>query len=168
MSLSFAPLWSLPPAVALHLATALVAIALGPVALYRRGRDTVHRVVGYTWVAAMLLVALSSFALSAEILPLVAGFGPIHLLSLWALWQLQRGVAAVRAGDVRRHHGIMRGLYWTGPMIAGLFTLLPGRLLNRVLFPDMPEAGFVAIAVGGVALVWINLRLHRGPGIEPA
>ena len=166
--MSFTPLLTLPPAVAVHLAAALAAIALGPVALYRRRRDRAHKMVGYTWVTAMLLTATSSFALSADILPLGAGFGPIHLLSLWVLWQLWRGVMAALAGNAQRHRGIMGGLYWTGLMVAGVFTLLPGRVLNRVLFPDLPEAGFVAIALGAGALVWVNLRRQRGAGIGRA
>jgi len=165
--MTLTPLWSLPFDVALHLAAALLAILLGPLALYRRRRDSMHKLLGYAWVLSMVLTALSSFSLSAEILPIYGGFGPIHLLSVWVLWSLWVGVQAIRAGGMRRHQAVMRGLYWGGLMIAGLFTLMPGRVLSRVLFPEQPEAGYVAIALGAVALVWVNLRLWRRQRVRP-
>jgi uncharacterized membrane protein len=41
---------------------------------------------------------------------------------------------AIRRGDVRQHGKSMRGVYVGGLLIAGLFTLAPGRILYRVLF----------------------------------
>jgi uncharacterized membrane protein len=166
--MSFTPILSLPLDLALHLWAALLAVLLGPVALYRRRRDRRHKVAGYAWVVAMALVALSSFSLTAGILPVVAGFGLIHLLSVWVLWQLWRGVDAARSGQLRRHKATMRGLYWGGLMVAGIFTLLPGRVLNEVLFAETPEAGYVAIALGAAALAWINLRQLRRARIAVA
>lgn len=146
----------LPLAIHLHLWPALLALGLGPVALYRKRRDTLHKLAGYTWVAAMALVAGGSFWLEAAVLPLGFGFGPIHVLSVVVLHGLVRGVLAARSGDIAAHEGWMRGLYWQALIIAGMFTLLPGRTLNTLLFPGQPSAGFVAIGVivGGLALRW--------------
>ena len=152
----------LPLAVHLHLWPALVALGLGPVALYRRRRDVWHRVAGYAWVTAMAVVAAGALWLEAEVLPVAFGFGPIHLLSLFVLYGLWRGVAAARAGDRATHEGWMRGLYWQALILAGTLTLLPGRTLNRLLFPERPEAGVVLIlGIGAVLLARWTLGRRR-------
>lgn len=158
----------LPPAIALHLVAALLALGLGPVAIYRRRRDRLHKVAGYAWVSSMAVLAGGSFWIEAGILPLLAGFGPIHLLSVFVLVVLARGVAAARRGDIRRHRAEMHSLYWTGLWVAGLFTLLPGRILNRLVFADVPEAGYVAILTLGAGVVWVILRDWRGWGRKTA
>ena len=68
------------------LAAALVAHFLGPFALDRARRDRLHKVLGYTWVLAMAITALSSFFIHS--FPVIGPFSPIHLLALFALWSL--------------------------------------------------------------------------------
>jgi len=60
----------------------------------------------------------------------------------------------------------MRGLYWQGLMVAGLFTLLPYRVLNRVLFPGTPELGYGVILVVALGAGIVAMR-RRGPAPEP-
>jgi len=64
--------------------------------------------------------------------PALARFGPIHLLSVITLITLWRGIRAIRAGKVRAHRLNMISLY-TSLCIAGLFTLLPSRVLGAWL-----------------------------------
>lgn len=144
-----------------HAAAALLALLLGPLALYRRRRDRLHRLAGRVWVTIMAAAAATGLFLPATILPLAGGFGPIHALSLVVFWSLGYAVLAIRRGDVAGHSATMRSLYWNGVGIAGLFTLLPERLMNRVLFPDCPEAGVAAVLAGSVALA---LRILRARG----
>ena len=61
-------------------------------------------------------------------------FGYIHLLSVltiatvpYSLWQLKRG-------RLISHQRSMQFLYWTGLLIAGGFTLFPGRYLHGLIF----------------------------------
>lgn len=161
--MTLAPLTDLPLALQLHLWPALLALVLGPVALYRRRRDRLHKVAGYTWVVAMALVAGGAFWLEAAVLPIAFGFGPIHVLSVVVLYGLLRGVLAARAGDTTGHAAWMRGLYWQALFIAGTLTLLPGRMLNALLFPEHPAAGFAVIAAvaTGLALRWLGGRRAR-------
>ena len=42
-------------------------------------------------------------------------------------------VLAARRGQIARHRGMMTGLY-VGLLIAGAFTLIPGRLLHSLVF----------------------------------
>ena len=59
-------------------------------------------------------------------------------------------------------HGLaMRALYWRGLAVAGLFTFLPGRVFNRMFFPEMPELGYgvIALHLNLLYVVWI-IKLH--------
>lgn len=80
---------TLPAAVAIHLTAAVLATALGPVALWARRsrtqRPRLHRAAGYAWVTLMVLTALSALFISGSRGPRLAGFGPIHLLVPFAL-----------------------------------------------------------------------------------
>lgn len=161
------PLAGLPPALTLHLGTALVALALGPLALYRRRRDGLHRGLGYVWVLAMALTALSSFALEAALLPIALGFGAIHLLSVWVLLQLALGIRDARGRRIAAHRARMAGLYWQGLAVAGLLTLLPGRTLNEMLFGSRSDLGLWAVAALGAVVLWVNLRGRLGAPAVP-
>ena len=165
--IDLAPLAGLPPAVALHLAAAVAALLIGPVALYRSRRDAVHRALGYVWFLAMATAALSSFFIPAVVLPLAWGFGAIHALSVWALFNLWQAVRDARAARIAAHRARMRGLYWQALGIAGLLTLLPGRVLNEVLLPGHPLAG-VWLAAGGAAAILAGPHLGRIARRRPA
>lgn len=157
-------------AVAVHLGSALAALLLGPFAIYRRQRDGWHRAAGYAWVAALAVAALSSFALPAVILHVGFGLGAIHGLAAWVLVQLALGVREARTGRIAAHRRRMAGLYRHGLAVAGLLSLLPGRLLNDALFAGRPEIGVWVILGAGAGLLWVELapvltaRPDRGAG----
>lgn len=152
----------------LHLWSALMALMLGPVVLYRRRRDIWHRAAGRVWVALMALTAGSSLWLEAGIMPIYRGVGAIHLLSAFVFFGLWRGVSAARSGDAVTHSGWMRGLYWQALVLPGLLTLLPGRTLNLVFLGGDGRVGLIVIAsVGLLAGLGLVLRLSRIPGERP-
>lgn len=154
------PIFEAPLVVQVHIFAAIPAMLLGPVALMRRSRDWLHKLAGRLWVLAMAVLALSSFWINSLGWPW--GFGPIHLLSVWVLIDLWRGIQDVRARRYVQHGLRMRSMY-TGAMgIAGLFTLLPGRIMNRVIFPDNPELGPWVIGIGLVGLVLVFRHQRRG------
>ncbi len=166
--MTFDPILSAPLAVQIHLSVAIVGVLLGPVAIYRQRRDLLHKAVGRVWVLAMAVLAISGFFIPAQVLPIIGFFGPIHLLSVWTLISLVWGIRAILRRDVARHRATMRGLYWQALGIAGLFTFLPGRRMNAMIFGDAPWLGFWLVgAVGFGALVWLlRGRLARG-GLAP-
>ncbi|MEJ7930900.1 DUF2306 domain-containing protein [Ramlibacter sp. AN1015] len=124
--------------VAIHLSAALAALALGPVALWaRRGRTQrpwLHRAAGYAWVTFMLVAAFSALFIREGRLPNVAGFSPIHLLVPLTLASLWGAFRALARRDFVLHRRIMQSLYLGACVVAGAFTLLPGRLLHGVVF----------------------------------
>lgn len=153
--------WSeMPPLLQLHLWSALAALASGPFVIYRRRRDALHRVLGYAWVLLLGLAALSSLGLKAAVLHVGLGFGPIHLLALWVIVQLALGLREARIGRIAAHGHRMAALYWQGLAGAGLFTLLPGRILNDLLFGFRPDVGIWLIAGFGAGVLVMALRLE--------
>jgi uncharacterized membrane protein len=127
-----APLLASSAAIQIHVFSALLAFALGVVQLTGRKGITIHRVLGWSWCAAMLSTALSSFWIVDYRNP-----GPtslILILSVAVLVQLPIAVRAARRHDVNLHRKIMRGLFAGAIVTAGAFTLLPGRLMYRVVF----------------------------------
>lgn len=90
-----------------------------------------HRTLGWIWVILMLVVALSSFWIHQ--IRLMGPWSPIHLLSIFTLMMLALGVAAARTHDVRRHKFTMIGIFFGALVIAGLFTLMPGRIMHAVV-----------------------------------
>lgn len=163
--MDFAPFLNLPFNIQLHVCAALLAIAIGPFAILRPRRDRLHKGLGYVWVLAMLTVALSGFSIPSFGLAVLGHLGPIHLFAVLTLFSLWKGIAAIFRGNITAHRAWLTGLYWQGLLVAGLVNFLPGRAVNRTLFPDTPQTGYAVIALGGALLLWFRVigpNLHRG------
>ena len=90
-------------------------------------------VVGsWIWVALMAVVAASSFWIHQ--IRLVGPFSPIHLLSIFTLVMLPLAVWRARTHRAADHRRIMILLFTGALVVAGLFTLVPGRIMHQVFF----------------------------------
>jgi uncharacterized membrane protein len=78
----------------------------------------------------MGVVALSSFWIHT--IRLVGPWSPIHLLSVFTLAVLPLGVWRAHTHRVADHRRIMIFIFAGALVVAGLFTLLPGRIMHRV------------------------------------
>jgi len=129
---------SMTPVIAVHATAAIGAVVIGPVALWaRRGREQrprLHRAFGYAWVTLMIVTALSALFIHGGRLPNINGFSPIHLLVPLTLFGLYGAFRYLAAGNIRAHKKIMTGLYFGAGVGAGVFTLLPDRLLGRMIW----------------------------------
>jgi uncharacterized membrane protein len=129
---------TLSPIIAIHLTAALSALVLGPVALWaRRGRQAhprLHRAFGYAWVAMMVMVAASALFIRGHGLPNLAGYSPIHLLVPVVFMSLFGAFRALYRGNVAAHRRTMQALYGGACIVAGVFTLLPGRFLGHLVW----------------------------------
>jgi uncharacterized membrane protein len=132
--MNLAPLTNAPFAIQVHAYAALAAFVLGAVQLARVKGTTQHRALGYTWVALMLVIAISSFWIHGESLRIWRTWSPIHLLSILALLMLPAAIYFARVHRVRGHKLTMLGLFSGALVIAGIFTLVPGRIMHRVVF----------------------------------
>jgi uncharacterized membrane protein len=131
-AMSLAPLLNAAPAIPLHAFAAMAAFVLGAVQLAAPKGTLPHRTLGWIWVALMATVAASSFWIHQ--IRLVGPWSPIHLLSIFTLVMLPLAVWRARRHDVTAHRRIMTSLFLGALVIAGLFTLLPGRIMHAVVF----------------------------------
>lgn len=148
------PILTASPFIQLHIFAAVTALILGPAVLYRRRRDLLHRRLGYVWVGAMAILAISSFGIPSHFTPI--GLGPLHGFAVVTLWSLWAGVRHAIRGNRDAHEAVFRSLYTNGLLIAGAFTFLPGRTMNRAMFGDASDWGWAVIAA---VLVVVLLRV---------
>ena len=121
---------TLSPIMWAHLLTVLPALLVGTVVMVQRKGTIAHIVLGRAYMLLMLTTAIVSFwvrGLNGEAL------SPIHALSAWSIVSVIAGWWAIRTDRRRMHAGFMIGLY-AGVLIAGAFTLLPGRALGQLLW----------------------------------
>jgi len=86
-------------------------------------------------MSLMMFTAIASLLLPALVGPQFLGhFGWIHLFSFLTLYSIPTALIAVRKGQIKRHKIKMIMLYIGAIMIAGGFTLSPGRYLHEVFF----------------------------------
>ena len=80
-------------------------------------------------------------AISSLWMPAFLHFRWIHIFTVVTLVSLPIGLWQIRHGRVDKHAGTMRGLYLGGLVIAGAFTLMPGRLLGNLLWKSCWNCG---------------------------
>jgi uncharacterized membrane protein len=120
------------PVILVHAFAAFTAIALGAGMFIARKGTISHRIAGRGWVALMLLTAISSFWIRSS-----GSFSWIHLLSVAVPLLLAAGAYFAITRNLRGHQRMMVGIYALGLGVAGLFTLLPHRLLGRMLWSSL-------------------------------
>jgi uncharacterized membrane protein len=130
--MTLAPLLEAAPAIPMHAFAAMAAFALGLVQFAAPKGTLPHRTVGWIWVALMATVAVSSFWIHQ--MRLLGPFGPIHLLSIFVLVMLPLAVWKAHHHQVGTHRRIMTSMFLGALVIAGLFTLMPGRIMHAVVF----------------------------------
>ena len=130
--MSVAPLLEAAPAIPLHAFAAMAAFVLGLVQFAAPKGTLPHRTIGWIWVGLMAVVAASSFWIHQ--IRLVGPFSPIHLLSIFTLVMLPLAVWRAHTHRVADHRRIMIMTFVGALVIAGLFTLVPGRIMHRVIF----------------------------------
>ena len=130
--MNVAPLRDAPPAIPLHAFAAMAAFVLGVVQFAAPKGTLPHRTLGWIWVGLMAGVALSSFWIHQ--IRLLGPWSPIHLLSIFTLAMLPLGVWMAHRHRVADHRRIMIFTFSGALVIAGLFTLLPGRIMHAVVF----------------------------------
>jgi uncharacterized membrane protein len=132
--MNLAPLLNALPPIPLHAIAAMAAFVLGVVQLAAPKGTLPHRTLGWIWVLLMAAVAISSFWIHQ--IRLFGPWSPIHLLSIFTLVMLPLGVWRAHRHDVNAHRWTMIGIFTGALVIAGAFTLVPGRIMHAVIFGD--------------------------------
>ena len=130
--MSLAPLFAASPVIQIHAFAAMAAFVVGLVQFAAPKGTAPHRALGWVFVVVMAAVALSSFFIHT-----IRSFGPfslIHLLSILTLIALPLAVLRAHRHQVAAHRRMMTALFLGALVIAGIFTLLPGRIMHAVIF----------------------------------
>ncbi len=130
--MTLAPLLDAPAVIQFHAAFAFAAIGLGAAQLTAPKGTVSHRMVGWAWATLMMLAAGTS--LFIHTIRTWGPWSPIHLLSLFTLAVVPIAVLSARRHDVRSHSRAMIWIYALALVVTGLFTLAPGRIMNKVVF----------------------------------
>ena len=126
------PLLNVRLAIWIHAIPAIAAFLVGGVQFFLPKGTRLHRLMGWTWVVLMTLIALSSFFIHT-----ICTFGDfiwIHLLSILTLGALPFAAHDARQHRVRDHAKAMKDLYIGALVIAGAFKFSPGRIMRDVVF----------------------------------
>jgi uncharacterized membrane protein len=132
---------AITPTIAVHMTAAIGAIVTGPVALWaRKGREQrpkLHRAFGYAWVTLMVITAVSAIFIHVSGLPNIGGYTPIHILIPVTLFGLFGAFYYLAKGDIRKHKQTMQRLYFGACLLAGMFTLMPQRLIGHFVWSQL-------------------------------
>jgi uncharacterized membrane protein len=130
------PLLHAPLAVQIHVATVLPAVVLGTwqIFLSRKGAP-LHRAIGYIYLALMSITATTTLFIHI-LMPTSPFFGlsPLHLLIPLTLFGVYGALHGAWTHNIPEHRFAMIALYVGAILIAGSFTLLPGRIMHTVVF----------------------------------
>lgn len=146
-----------------HVIAALFVLAVGPLQILRRRRDSIHRTMGYLWVAAMYYVCLSSFWIVSD-----GHFSWLHGLSAFTIVTVTLGLVSAIRGNITFHLGNMVGSY-IGITVAFIFAVsVPGRAIPRLLAEDAPTAFHVAgLVVLSMFVIFVSLMRGEGKRSKP-
>jgi uncharacterized membrane protein len=139
---------SFTPVIVFHALAALFVLILGPFQILRRRHDRAHRILGASWVGAMLAVCISSFWIND------GTFSWLHGLAIWTLLCMVFAIAGIRRRNISVHRGFMVGSY-LGTLAAFTFAaLIPQRLIPRLLTSQPVVAIGTTLAVAAAVVVW--------------
>ena len=147
---------------AVHFTAAIAALTFGAIVLGAPKGTPLHRTIGAGFVAAMVILNVSSLA----IYRLTGHFEPFHALALFSLATLARGVVPA----LRRRRGWLMAHYWS---MAWSYLALLAAACSEIVVRLLLRAGIftgpwqviglgIAIAILFVVVGMIMLpRLHR-------
>ena len=119
----------------LHLYTIIPCIVLGAINFMLRKGSPWHKFVGSAYMVLMMFTAIVTVFMPAHLGPtLFNHFGYVHLFSLLTIYSVPTAYIAIKKGNVTKHRNKLIGLYIGAIVLAGAFTLVPGRYLHTVLF----------------------------------
>lgn len=119
----------------LHLYTVLPCVVLGAINFMLKKRSPYHKYVGSSYMVLMLFTAFITLFMPAMVGSKIFNhFGWIHSFSVLTIYSVPTAYIAIKKGNIKKHKRKLIGLYIGAILIAGAFTLMPGRYLHNILF----------------------------------
>ncbi len=121
-----------------HATLALLAVPLGLFILLTKKGTRQHKMLGQIWVIFLILVSLTAIfiqAINPGQYSWVHLFIPFTLVSLiYSIWSIKKYKKTKIERYKYSHMYSMIGVYVGALLIAGAFTLMPGRFFHHILF----------------------------------
>ncbi|MGB5369663.1 MAG: DUF2306 domain-containing protein [Flavobacteriaceae bacterium] len=118
-----------------HLATVVPCFFMGTALLLIQKGTPLHKGMGKAYMILMFVTAMITLFIPAQVGPqLLFHFGWIHSFSFLTLYTVPTAYIAINKGQVKKHQRKMILLYFGAIIIAGGFTLAPGRYLHELFF----------------------------------
>ena len=121
-----------------HSIFALIAVPLGLYILMKKKGTTQHRLLGLIWVIFLVIVSISAIfiqAINPGHYSLIHFFIPLTLGSLvYSIWNISKFKKTRIQKYKLAHMYSMISVYVGALIIAGAFTLMPGRFFYDILF----------------------------------
>lgn len=114
----------------IHVVAVILATLLGTVMMIGVKGQRFHRIAGWTFAVLAVIAAFSAAVMGIE----ARRWAWIQLTIPFVLILLITGIMAARQHNVVRHRRLMRWQFYGSFVGAGLLTLLPGRLIWRLIF----------------------------------
>jgi len=122
----------------IHAFFALIAVPVGLYILLTKKGTQKHKLTGCIWTLFLLIVSFTALFIQA-INP--GEYSLIHLLIPWTIGSLIYSIWSIRKFQKTKlqkykkaHMYSMIGVYVGALLVAGVFTLMPGRLFYEILF----------------------------------
>ena len=128
MALQIYTVQTAPAVIWFHIVCAGSSVVLGAWLLSRRKGTPIHRWLGRLWAALMLCTSIGSFQIQAK-----GHLSMLHILSIVSLVAVAAAVVGTLRHNVELHRKSMIGAY-SGLVVAGIFALLPYRMLGQLIF----------------------------------
>ena len=118
-----------------HLLTIVPSIFIGAYLLIVKKGTLYHKLLGKIYMSLMMVTAIITLFMPAYVgSQFLNHFGYIHIFSFLTLYSVPTAIIAVKKGQIKKHKMKMILLYFGAIVIAGGFTLTPGRFLHTFFF----------------------------------
>tara|TARA_B110000014_G_C20082250_1_gene565659 strand:- start:105 stop:509 length:405 start_codon:yes stop_codon:yes gene_type:complete len=127
-----------------HAFFALAAVPVGLNIFFKKKGTKQHRFIGRVWVSFLLIVSFTGLFITSPMTDTV--FNPrfyswIHLLIpftvgnlIYSVWSIRQFKKTKLEKHKNAHIRSMVGVYFGALIVAGAFTLMPGRMFHEIIF----------------------------------
>lgn len=128
----------------IHAFFALMAVPLGLYIFFKKKGTKHHKFMGRAWVSFLWIVSVTALFITSPMTEVV--FNPrfyswIHLLIpftvgnlIYSIWNIRQFKKTKLEKHKIAHVRSMIGVYCGALLVAGTFTLMPGRMFHAILF----------------------------------